>query len=202
VRKVVLAMMTTLNGRLDDPDAWVTGVSEDHYQEIDRGYGTFDTILAGRVTAAEMFAYWPGARDEEGASESHQGMAEKMHSYKKYVFTTDPDLRLEWHNAEPVVVSSDDEIRSFVEDLKAQPGGDIHLSGGARLAQTLVRLGLVEEFRFFVFPVYSPGASWFDQLQSQQTLELISATTFESGAVAMYCKPAADLTGRTRARPR
>jgi dihydrofolate reductase len=60
-----------------------------------------------------------------------------------------------------VVVSSDDEIRSFVEDLKVQPGGDIHLSGGARFAQTLVRFGLVEEFRFFVFPVYSPGASWF-----------------------------------------
>ncbi|MQA08994.1 MAG: riboflavin biosynthesis protein RibD [Pseudonocardiaceae bacterium] len=190
MRKVVLAMMTTLNGRLDDPDAWVTGLSEDHYQEIDRGYATFDTILVGRVTAEEMFEYWPGARHEEGASESHQAMAEKMHSYKKYVFTTDPDLRLEWHNAEPAVVSSDDEIRSFVEDLKVQPGGDIHLSGGATLAQTLVRLGLVDEFRFFVFPVYSPGASWFGELEGQQTLKLISSTAFESGAIALYCKPA------------
>lgn len=190
MRKVVLAMMTTLNGRLDGPDAWVTGLSEDHYQEIDRGYATFDTILVGRVTAEEMFEYWPGARGEEGAGESHQRMAEKMHSYKKYVFTTDPGLRLEWHNAEPVVVSSDDEIRFFVEDLKAQRGGDIHLSGGASLAQTLVRLGLVEEFRFFVFPVYSPGASWFGQLDSQKDLELISSTAFESGAVAMYLEPA------------
>jgi dihydrofolate reductase len=190
VRKVVLAMMTTLNGRLDDPDAWLTGLSEDHYQEIDRGYATFDTILVGRVTAEEMFAYWPGARDEEGAGASHQAMAEKMHSYKKYVFTTDPALKLEWHNAEPVVVASDDEIRSFVEDLKTRPGGDIHLSGGARLAQTLVRLGMVDEFRFFVFPVYSPGASWFGQLDSRKNLELISSTAFESGAVAMYLKPA------------
>jgi dihydrofolate reductase len=190
VRKVVLAMMTTLNGRLDDPDAWLTGLSDDHYQEIDRGYATFDTVLVGRVTEKEMFEYWPGARDEEGAGASHQGMAEKMHSYKKYVFTTDPALKLEWHNAEPVVVSSDEEIRSFVADLKAQPGRDIHLSGGARLAKTLVRLGLVDEFRFFVFPVYSPGASWFDQLDSQKDLELISSTAFESGAVAMYLKPA------------
>jgi dihydrofolate reductase len=190
VRKVVLAMMTTLNGRLDDPDAWVTGLSDDHYREIDRGYATFDSILVGRVTAEEMFEYWPGARDEEGASEPHQAMAEKMHTYKKYVFTTDPDLALEWHNAEPVVVSGDDQIRSFVEDLKARPGGDIHLSGGARLAQTLVRLGLVDEYRFFVFPVYSPGASWFAGLESQETLELISSTAFESGAVAVYCRPA------------
>lgn len=190
MRKVVLAMMTTLNGRLDDPDSWMTGVSEDHYQEIDRGYAAFDTILVGRVTADEMFEYWPGARDEEGAGASHRAMAEKMHSYRKYVFTTDADLKLEWHNAEPVPVSSDDEIRSFVEDLKARPGRDIHLSGGARLAQTLVRLGLVDEFRFFVFPVYSPGASWFDRLEVQETLELISSTPFESGAVAIYCKPA------------
>jgi dihydrofolate reductase len=190
MRKVVLAMMTTLNGRLDDPAAWLTGVSEDHYQEINRGYAAFDTILVGRVTADEMFEYWPGARDEEGASESHRGMAEKMHAYKKYVFTTDPGLTLKWHNAERVVVPTDDEIRSFVEDLKAQPGGDIHLSGGAKLAQTLVRLGLVDEYRFFVFPVYSPGASWFDELETQQTLELVSSTAFESGAVAVYCKPA------------
>lgn len=189
MRKVVLAMMTTLNGRLDDPDAWVTGVSDDHYQEIDRGYAAFDTILVGRVTAEEMFEYWPGARNEEGAGEAQLAMAEKMHAYRKYVFTTDADLKLEWHNAEPVVVSNDDAIRSFVEDLKAQPGGDIHLSGGATLAQTVVRLGLVDEFRFFVFPVYSPGATWYGRLEHQQNLELLSSTAFESGAVAMHCRP-------------
>jgi len=192
MRKVVLAMMTTLNGRLDDPDAWVTGLSEDHYQEIDRGYATFDTILVGRVTAAEMYEFWPAARDEEGAGETHKSMAEKMHSYKKFVFTTDPDLTLEWHNAEPVVVKTDDEIRSFVEDLKSQPGGDIHLSGGAKLAQTLVRLGLVDEYRLFAYPAYSPGAAWYGELESKQTLELISSTTFEDGVVALYYKPTPD----------
>jgi len=190
LRRVVMAMMTTLNGRLDDPGAWLTRVSEDHYREINRGYATFDTILVGRVTAAEMVEYWPTAGDDEGASESQKAMAEKMHSYRKLVFTTDPQLALDWHNAEPVVVSADDEIRSFVEDLKAEPGGDIHLSGGARLAQTLVRLGLVDEYRFFVFPVYSPGASWFDGLETQETLKLNSSTAFENGAVAMYCEPA------------
>jgi len=189
VRKVVLAMMTTLNGRLDAPDEWVTGLSEDQYREINRGYATFDTILVGRVTAAEMFEYWPTAGDEEGAGESHKGMAEKMHAYKKFVFTTDPELTLDWHNAEPVVVSTDDEIRSFVEDLKTEPGEDIHLSGGAQLAQTLVRLGLVDEYRFFVYPTYSPGATWYGELKTQKPLDLISSTAFETGAVALYYKP-------------
>ncbi|WP_433158287.1 dihydrofolate reductase family protein [Kribbella sp. CA-247076] len=190
MRKVVLAMMTTLNGRLDDPDQFVTGLSEDHYQEIDRGYATFDTILVGRVTAAEMFEYWPTAGDEEGAGESQRSMAERMHSYQKFVFTGDPGLTLEWHNAEPVVVSKDEDLRAFVEDLKSQPGKDIHLSGGARLARTLVRLGLVDEYRFFVYPSYSPGAAWYDELDTNTPLELISATPFDDGAVALYYRPA------------
>jgi hypothetical protein len=28
MRKVVLAMMTTLNGRLDDPDSWLSGLAQ------------------------------------------------------------------------------------------------------------------------------------------------------------------------------
>jgi hypothetical protein len=57
MRKVVLAMNTTLNGRLDDPFAWSVGIGDELYAEIDRVYGTFDTVLVGRVTCDEMFAY-------------------------------------------------------------------------------------------------------------------------------------------------
>ena len=35
MRKIVLQMMTTLDGRLDEPMEWVHGVSEDQYREID-----------------------------------------------------------------------------------------------------------------------------------------------------------------------
>jgi dihydrofolate reductase len=76
--------------------------------------------------------------------------------------------------------------RTQDEDLKAWPGGDIHLSGGAKLAQPLVRLGLVDEYRFFVFPVYSPGKCWFDELLQQATLDLTRSTAFDNGAVAIY----------------
>jgi hypothetical protein len=34
-------------------------------------------------------------------------------------------------------------VLAMMNTLKAEPAGDIHLSGGATLAQTLVRLGLV-----------------------------------------------------------
>lgn len=171
MRDVVLAMNTTTNGRLDDPFAWFVGMTDDLYAEIDRGYGTFDTIL-------------------EGGSEINRQMATKTNSYKKYVFSTTPPAEpLAWNNAEPVTVGSDDDIIRFVHTLRDQPGGDIHLSGGARLTQTLVRLGLVDEYRFFVHPVFSPGEPWFGQLDEPRHLELISATPYQNGVVGMYYRP-------------
>ena len=189
MRKVVMQMMTTLSGRLDDPDAWVTGIPADLYAELDRLYGTFDTILVGRTTYEEMVAYWPGAESSEGSSDSAKSMARKMNAYKKYVFTGAREKpALEWNNAEAVRAHGDEDIVAFVDQLKAQPGGDIHLSGGARLAQTLVRLGLVDQYHLVVYPVVSAGANWFDGIEERRGMELLSATAYSNGAVGLYYK--------------
>lgn len=192
MRKLVMQMMTTLNGRLDDPDVWVTGLPEDLYAELDRLYGTFDTILVGRTTYEEMFAYWPGAETADGSSESSKSMARKMNTYKKYVFTGAREKpALEWNNAEAVPAHGDEDIAAFVNELKARPGADIHLSGGARLAQTLVRLCLVDQYHLVVYPVVSAGARWFDGIEEQRSMELLSATAYSNGAVGLYYEPQA-----------
>ena len=190
MRKVVMGMMTTLNGRLDDPDVWMTGIPDDLYAELDRLYGSFDTILVGRTTYAEMFEYWPGAETAEGRSEISRSMAIKMNSYKKYVLTAGGEKEpLEWNNAELVPADGDEDIVAFVNDLKAQPGGDIHLSGGARLAQTLVRLGLVDQYHLVVHPVVSAGASWFAGIEEKRELNLLSAAAYSNGVVGLYYEP-------------
>ncbi len=195
MRNLVMQMMTTLNGRLDDPAAWVTGIPEDLYAELDRLYGTFDTILVGRTTYEEMFAYWPGAESAEGGSESSRSMARKMNTYKKYVFTGAREKpALEWNNAEAVPARGDEDIVAFVDGLKARSGGDMHLSGGARLAQTLVRLGLVDRYHLVVYPVVSAGANWFDGIDEQRGMELLSATAYSNGAVGLLLRAA----GRSR----
>ncbi len=190
MRKVVLAMMTTLNGRLDDPAAWMTGLSDDQYQEIADGYAAFDTVLVGRVTYAEMAEDWPKALDDPNAGETHRAMGRMMNDYKKFVVTGSPQDKLEWNNSEAAVVTNDDELRTFVEGLKAQPGKDIHLSGGAKLAESMIRLGLVDEYRLFVYPVVSPGSTWLEPLTGRQ-LEPLAAKPFESGVVALYYRPRA-----------
>ena len=190
MREVVFGMMTTLNGRLDDPGAWVAGVPDDLYRELDRAYDEFDAILVGQTTYDEMYEYWPGAETDEAASEISRSMARKMNTYRKYVFSgADEPRDLEWSNSEQVLVHGDDDIVSFVNELKAQSGKHIHLAGGAELAQTIVRLELVDEFHFYVYPVVLPGASWFAGIDDQRRMELMECRAFENGVAGLYYRP-------------
>ena len=185
MRNLVMGMMTTLNGRLDDPGAWVTEIPDDLYAEIDRIYESFDTVLVGRTTALEMAEYWPGAETDDDGSAISRSMARKMNTYKKYVFTGSSEP-LEWSNVELVPVDGDETLVAFVEQLKAQPGGDIHLSGGAQLARTLIRLGVVDRYHLYVYPLVSAGAGWFDEIGERRELELQSATAYSNGVVGLY----------------
>lgn len=191
MRDVVMAMMTTLNGRLDDPDAWVTGVDDVQYVDIDRQYEGFDTIIVGSTTYAEMQAYWPGAlTDETGYADSNvetnRRMAQKMSDYRKCVVTRrDDDTALTWANSERVVVPTDDDVVRFVTGLKDQPGRDIHLAGGATLAQHFVRLSLVDRFRFLVYPLISDGSRWFDRTDQLPPLRLNEVVRYNNGVAAL-----------------
>lgn len=190
MRKIVLQMMTTLDGRLDDPIAWVHGVSDDQYREIERIHAGFDTVLVGRTTYEEMAAYWPGALEEAAGTETNRRMAQRMRTYRKLVFSRSAEVKpTAWHNTELVAIDSDDELAKYLTDLKAQPGGDIHLAGGASFAQTVVGLDLVDEFQFFVYPAVSPGASWFSRLPAGRELKLLGANTFENGVVRLHYVP-------------
>lgn len=190
MRGIVFQMMTTLNGRLDDPMAWVHEVGDDQYREIDRIYATYDTVLVGRTTYEEMAAYWPRALSEGAGTETNRAMARRMNAYKKLVFSKSGRQKLtEWNNTEQVVVGSNDELAKYIANLKAQPGADIHLSGGASFAQSVISLDLVDEFYFFVYPVVSPGASWFSQLPDKRDLQLISAKSYENGVVGLHYLP-------------
>jgi dihydrofolate reductase len=190
MRKIVFQMMTTLNGRLDDPIVWLKGVGDDQYRAIDRLYATYDTVLVGRTTYEEMAVYWPGALSEDVGTETNRTMARRMHDYRKLVFSrTGKHALTEWNNVEQVVAASDDELAAYLANLKTGPGGDIHLSGGASFAQSVINLDLVDEFHFFVYPIMSPGTSWFSLLPGTRDFQLVSANAYENGVVGLHYVP-------------
>jgi dihydrofolate reductase len=74
-------------------------------------------------------------------------------------------------------------VAEEVAKLKEQPGKDLGV-GGAGLASTLMKVGLVDEYRLFVSPVVLGGGTpYFPALDERINLELLETQTFGSRVV-------------------
>jgi dihydrofolate reductase len=75
--------------------------------------------------------------------------------------------------------------------LKEEPGKEILAHGGARFAQSLVKLGLIDEYRLLIHPVaLGRGLPLFGALSKPIDLKLVSTTAFGGGTVANVYRPA------------
>ena len=52
-----------------------------------------------------------------------------------------------------------------------------------------MRLDLVDLYHLVVYPVVSAGASWFDGIEQQRGMKLVSANTYSNGVVGAYYEP-------------
>jgi dihydrofolate reductase len=63
--------------------------------------------------------------------------------------------------------------------------------GGARFAQTLIQLGLLDEYRLKLQPVaLGSGLPLFKDVRDRRSLDLVKSQVFKSGVVALYYQPA------------
>jgi dihydrofolate reductase len=70
--------------------------------------------------------------------------------------------------------------------LKAQPGGNIYVAGGATLVASLLNAGLIDELRLIVHPVaLGRGQSLFEGIDKRLSLQLVEAKPAESGRLLL-----------------
>jgi dihydrofolate reductase len=100
----------------------------------------------------------------------------------KYVVSTtlqDP----EWNNT--TVIS--EEIPAAVAKLKQEFEGDILVNGSVQLAQALADDGLVDEYRFMVFPtVLGDGKHMFGATSGTTALKLVDAKPAGETFILVY----------------
>jgi dihydrofolate reductase len=186
VRTIILQMMISLDGFIAGPNDqmdWIDNdpvMGEAHFALAENA----DAALIGHTVYQGMAQFWPQAAANPDASNNEAEFGKLMNEMSKIVISTNEE-ELAWSNAEQLLVADDDDLRAKIEELKAQPGESEYLLlyGGARTAQTLIRLGLVDEFRLDVCPV-ALGAG--KPLFTERTgLEFVSATPYESGAMTV-----------------
>ena len=134
--------------------------------------------LMGRVTYQEMSSYWPQSEDP---------YATPMNEIPKVVFSrTLDDAEATW----PVTRVARGDLATEIAAIKAEPGPDVVVWGGGRLAGALAAADLIDECRLLVQPlVLGRGQALFDQLPDARHLELVDAKPFPSGIVVQVYRP-------------
>jgi dihydrofolate reductase len=83
------------------------------------------------------------------------------------------------------------DLAEEIARLKQQPGKEILAHGGAAFARSLVKLGLVDEYRLLIHPVaLGRGLPLFSDLFKPIDLRLLGAAPFRGGVVAHVYRPA------------
>jgi dihydrofolate reductase len=142
-----------------------------------------DGLVFGRVTYEMMEAAWRGPAQPGTRPAWMEPFARTIDAAKKYVVSNTLD-RVDW-NAE--LVKGD--LGTAIQQLRQESGKGL-LVGGLRLAQSLVELGLIDEYEFMVQPrLAGHGPTLFAGLSKRVDLKLVSRLEFASGAVAMRYEP-------------
>jgi dihydrofolate reductase len=178
MRKLIYSFGVSLDGFIAGPDggfAWAKPDDELHrfHNEQARALGAH---LYGRRLYETMVG-WETVDEDPSAPEPMLEFAAIWKATPKIVFSTTLE-RVEG-NARLVSDGAGEEVAR----LKEEPGGDLAV-GGAGLASTFIKLGLVDEYRLFVNPVVVGGGTpYFPSLDERIDLELVETREFGSRVV-------------------
>lgn len=176
-RKVILGMNVTLDGYVGGPDGeldwlWPT-LDPAQGDSVTAFLRTVDTVLIGHNTYPGQAAQWPQQSGE---------MADLLNAHAKIVFSSSL-TELEWNNSRLATADAATEIAT----LKQEPGKDIFVTGGATLAQSLTRDGLIDEYKIAIQPVVlGAGKRLFADVPDPVRFTLQSSTSYGSGTVELH----------------
>jgi dihydrofolate reductase len=187
VGKIVVTEFVSLDGVIEDPGGsedfkyggWSFEISsgeEGGKFKLDETFAS-DALLLGRVTYEGFAAAWP-SRDGE--------FADKFNTMPKYVVSSTIDAPT-WNNT--TVLKG--EVAEEVAKLKENVDGNIVVHGSARLAQTLLDHGLVDELRLMVYPVVlGSGKRLFGDTSDKKPLKLVDSKIVGDGVAILVYQPA------------
>lgn len=188
MRKVVLSMFMSLDGFIEGPDGeFVPPPWSDDMQEKWSGAGmaAAGLLVYGRRNYEFNSSFWTAMEANEEAPAEERDFARLMNGLPKLVLS-DTLKEVGW-NAR---LAGSDLTAEFAA-LKSEPGKDIVVLGGAGVANSLIRLGVIDEYRILLVPVLlGDGKRLFDAGQARRPLELVESVTADTGAVILTYRPA------------
>jgi dihydrofolate reductase len=181
MRRLILLMSVSLDGFVARTDHTIDWLGDyDHGDQRHRvtleALSQIGLIVLGGGVYPQMFKGWSG---------SDNPMARVINGLPKVVFSRSLDTA-EW-NARVTRRPIAEEI----PELKREDGKDMIVFGGARIAHSLIREKLVDEYRLTVHPVaLGEGLSLMHGLPEPQRFSLVSSTAYADGSLVQVLRPA------------
>jgi dihydrofolate reductase len=174
-------MSVSLDGFFEGPNRELDWhmVDDELHSHFNEQLSAMSAFLHGRVTYELMAGYWPTADTDPSSTGPVVEFARIWRDMPKIVFSRTMK-RADWN-----ATVRRDVVAEEIMELKAQPGGDLVL-GGADLAATFIRLGLIDEYKIYVHPVViGQGKPMFQRSDSKIYLGLAETYTFGNGVVLL-----------------
>ncbi len=209
MRKLILKMSMSLDGFVGGPNGEVDWI----FPSMDKGatLWTLESVwmagfhVMGRKTFHDMAAFWPYSsepfaapmnaipklvftRQELGTAERTKAFETASAARKEERKLSDAEVKANLETWKDPVVATD--LAGEIERRKKEQGKDLVAHGGASFARSLIKLGLIDEYRLLIHPVVlGRGLPLFSVFSEKKPLKLISSTMFPSGAVANVYLP-------------
>jgi dihydrofolate reductase len=176
MRKLIYSFGVSLDGFIAGPDGKIDWSAPD--EELHRFHNQQARELGAQLYGRRLYEtmrVWETWGDENPSAPEHElEFARIWKATPKIVFSTTLD-EVEG-NARLVRDNAAEEAAR----LKEEPGKDLAV-GGAGLASTLMKAGLIDEYGLFVSPVVLGGGTpFFPALDERINLELVETRTFGS----------------------
>ncbi len=175
MRKVIYAISVSLDGFIEAADgdlAWSYPGDELH-RHFNQRESAIDAHLYGRRLYENMSAFWPTADEDPAAPELVKEYARIWRAKPKIVFSK--TLQQVGWNSRLVRGNLAEEVRK----LKEQPGQSMSV-GGAGLAASFMRLGLIDEYWLYVYPIFLGGGKpVFPPLPTRRGVQLVETRIFD-----------------------
>ncbi len=170
MKKIILYIATSIDGRIAEPDGSFDFLSEYPVsEEMNYGYKEFmasiDTIIMG------------------GRSWRELDSMDAMGGYKdKLVYVVS---RNNWGEKQNVKFITED-VTDRIAALRNEPGKDIWLFGGGELISILLASGLIDEMHLFYIPtILGKGIPLFPEQSAGTKWTLADSTSYPNGVLGV-----------------
>jgi dihydrofolate reductase len=176
MRRLIESCLVSLDGVTGFPEEWANFDAEDAALSLEE-LGKYEAFVMGRVTYERFYANWGPVGDNP--------YIDRINAMPKYVASrslTEVDWNATLLGPDPA---------GAIARLKEKPGRDLIKYGTSRFDDTLVRHGLIDEFRLWIRPVLvGQGQRLFEDVDtSGLRLELTGVRKLGNGSVILSYLP-------------